>query len=67
MPIEARLTILQPDSLAVVAKEFGSEPNKGGFCDLIGDNWNFIQFEICIRGRGCVYQRGYHRRYIRLR
>src|SRR5678815_5438265 len=60
MSVEAWLSVFQPDSLAVMPKEFAPEMVKRSCGNFICNDRNFVQFEIHVGLRRRVEQRRDH-------
>jgi hypothetical protein len=59
MPIETRLTLLKPDSLAIVANKLNAKLKQGRHGDLICYHWDFIKLKVPICHGRCL-EKGSH-------
>src|ERR1700726_4060208 len=66
MPIKARVTVFEPDSLAIVTNELDSELEQGRDSDLICYYRDLIKLKVPIRHRRCPEERRHNSKSFRL-
>ena len=64
--IEAKISITQPDALAVVAQVLGAKANESRRSDCVGNDRDRIKFKVLVCRGGRFEQSGNHIRHIRI-